>query len=286
MATEELPSTGGTAVPGEAAINVATDPTLGEILVDGNGMTLYMFTKDEPNKSNCSGKCLENWPALVTQGNPTLGEGVDPALVSTATLPDGSLIVTYNGMPLYTFIQDKNPGDVNGQGSNNVWYVVAPDGNPVGYTLPSSTAAATEMPAEGSDYGTEMPGSTPGAAMEGEAVINVATDPTLGEILVDGNGMTLYMYTKDEPNKTNCSGRCLENWPALVTKGKPTLGEGVDSALVGTATLPDGSLIVTYNGMPLYTFIQDKNPGDVTGQDSNNVWYVVSPDGKAVGYTP
>jgi hypothetical protein len=57
----------------------------------------------------------------------------------------------------------------------------------------------------------------------------------------------------------------------------------VDASLVGTAKLADGSLIVTYNKMPLYTWFRDKQPGDTTGQGNKDVWYVVSPDGKAVG---
>ena len=70
--------------------------------------------------------------SLLTQGNPVLGEGVDPTLVGTAILPDGSLIVTYNLMPLYYFIDDLAPGDVTGQNVNQVWFVVSPDGTPVG----------------------------------------------------------------------------------------------------------------------------------------------------------
>ncbi len=239
----------GKAVGKEATINVATDAKLGKILVDDKGMTLYMYTKDEPDKSNCSGKCIEFWPALLTQGHPTLGDGVDASMVGSATLADGSMIVTYNHMPLYYFIKDKAPGETTGQGNNNVWYVVSPDGKAVGK----------------------------------EATINVATDAKLGKILVDDKGMTLYMYTKDEPDKSNCSGKCIEFWPALLTQGHPTLGDGVDASMVGTATLADGSMIVTYNHMPLYYFIKDKAPGDITGQGNNNVWYVVSPDGKAVG---
>lgn len=126
--TEEpgMPPTGE-----EATINVGTDPTLGEILVDGNGMTLYMFANDEPNTVNCTEGCLENWPPLVTQGSPVLGEGVDPTLVGNAPLPDGRMIVTYNSMPLYYYSGDAAPGDVNGQGVGDVWWVVSPEGNPV-----------------------------------------------------------------------------------------------------------------------------------------------------------
>lgn len=250
VATELVAPPAATAPP-EAVINVATDAKLGKFLVDGKGMTLYVFTKDEPDKSNCSGKCIENWPPMLSQGHPTLGEGVDASLVGTASLADGSMVVTYDHMPLYTFFKDKVPGDITGQGSNDVWYVVAPDGKAVGK----------------------------------EATINVAEDPKLGKILVDGKGMTLYMFTKDGPDKSNCSGKCIENWPPLLTQGHPTLGDGVDASMVGTATLADGSLIVTYNHMPLYYWIKDKAPGDTTGQGNNNVWYVVAPDGNSVGFT-
>ena len=117
----------------------------------------------------------------------------------------------------------------------------------------------------------------------GEAVINVVTDPKLGKILVGNNGMTLYIYTKDAPNQSNCSGQCLINWPALVTKGNPTLGAGVDKSLVGTAALADGSKIVTYNKMPLYYWAKDTKAGDTTGQNVGSVWFVISPDGNVVG---
>jgi predicted lipoprotein with Yx(FWY)xxD motif len=237
------------AAAAEATINVVTDPKLGKILVDGKGMTLYMYTKDEANKSNCADACLKSWPPLLTQGTPKLGEGVDPALVGSASLADGSKIVTYNKMPLYYWVKDAKPGDVTGQNVGGVWYVVSPAGKIVGM----------------------------------EATINVVTDPKLGKILVDGKGMTLYMYTKDEANKSNCADACLKNWPALITQGSPKLGEGVDPALVGNATLADGSKIVTYNKMPLYYWVKDAKPGDVTGQNVGGVWYVVAPDGKPIG---
>lgn len=126
-ATVEAP----TAAP-EAVLEVANDPALGPILVGENGLTLYMFTKDTANTSNCTGNCLASWPPLLTQGNPALGAGVDPALVGSAPLADGSSIVTYNQMPLYYWYEDFKPGDTLGQGINDVWYVVSPDGTPVG----------------------------------------------------------------------------------------------------------------------------------------------------------
>jgi predicted lipoprotein with Yx(FWY)xxD motif len=117
----------------------------------------------------------------------------------------------------------------------------------------------------------------------GEAAISVATDPTLGKILVGNNDMTLYIYTKDTPDQSNCTGACLVNWPPLLTKGSPVLGAGVDKSLVGSAALADGTRIVTYNKMPLYYWAKDTKPGDTTGQNVGKVWFVIGPDGKVIG---
>ena len=68
------------------------------------------------------------------------------------------------------------------------------------------------------------PTSTPAAAAFVEPTINVVMDPKLGQILVDGKGMTLYMFTKDEPNKSNCNADCLAKWPPLLTQGSPDAG--------------------------------------------------------------
>jgi predicted lipoprotein with Yx(FWY)xxD motif len=252
----------------EPTINGALDPKLGSILVDGKGMTLYMFTKDETNKSNCNADCLAKWPPLLTQGSPILGAGVDDSKIGSAMLADGTKIVTYNGMPLYYWVNDMKPGDTTGEGVGSVWYVVSPDGKKV------------EEP--GDDKGTETPVAA-AAAAAGEVTLNVYTDPKLGSILVDGKGMTLYMYTVDGPNQSNCTGDCLVKWPPFLTQGNPVLGAGVDDSKIGTAKLADGTLIVTYNGMPLYYWFKDTKPGDTLGQGVGSVWYVVDPDGDPVG---
>ena len=246
----------------EASLSVATDPKLGQILVDSKGMTLYMYTKDVANVSNCSANCLKAWPPLLTQGNPVLGAGVSSSLVGNTKLADGTMIVTYNNMPLYYYAKDTKAGDVTGQDVGKVWYVVAPDGKPVG--MDASAATPT------------------GAAAASDVVIKVATDPKLGKILVDGKGMTLYMFTKDTANVSNCTANCLVLWPPFLTKSNAKAGDGVDASLIGTAKMADGSMIVTYNKMPLYYWASDSKAGDATGQDVGKVWYVVAPGGKAI----
>jgi predicted lipoprotein with Yx(FWY)xxD motif len=107
---------------------VKNDPKLGSFLTDAQGMTLYMFTKDTPGKSNCTGQCLAIWPALLVAqgGKVTLTGGGDQSQLGTITRPDGSTQVTYRNLPLYYYAKDKAPGDTNGQGVGSVWFVVKP----------------------------------------------------------------------------------------------------------------------------------------------------------------
>ena len=146
--------------------------------------------------------------------------------------------------------------------------------------VPTQAPAATSAPTATALSASPTPAVVAAFA---EPTINVADDPKLGKILVDGKGMTLYMYTVDAPNQSNCTGKCLQAWPPLLTQGSPTLGAGVDASLVGTATLADGTKIFTYNKMPLYYWVKDLKAGDTTGQGVGSVWYVVSTDGKVVG---
>ena len=147
-----------------------------------------------------------------------------------------------------------------------------------------SAAASNPTVVSVSPTKTSAPAANPTSAPSVEAVINVVADPKLGNILVGDNGMTLYMFTKDGPDQSNCNAECLAKWPPLLTQGNPTLGEGVEASLVGSASLPDGSKIVTYNKMPLYYWVKDTKPGDTTGQGVGEVWYAVSPLGKVVQF--
>jgi len=127
-AAEESVTESDDAAATEGTLAVA-DSDLGQILVDGEGMTVYLFTNDSPGVSTCEGDCLAAWPPVA--GPATAGEGVDSSLLGTITATDGTTQVTYDGWPLYYWAQDAAPGDVTGQGVNDVWYVVAADGSAV-----------------------------------------------------------------------------------------------------------------------------------------------------------
>lgn len=106
-----------------------SDTDLGTIVVDSEGMTLYVFDNDSEGTSTCTGDCAANWPALT--GEVTAGEGVDENLLGTTERDDGSMQVTYDGLPLYYFAGDQAAGDTNGQAVGDVWWVVAPDGEKI-----------------------------------------------------------------------------------------------------------------------------------------------------------
>lgn len=110
------------------------------------------------------------------------------------------------------------------------------------------------------------------------------SDSDFGQILVDGDGMTLYMFEPDEGGKSTCEGDCLAAWPPV--EGPAEAGQGVDSSLLGTTKAPDGTTMATYNDWPLYYWAKDQQPGDVTGQAVNDVWWVIGPDGEPIEQRP
>lgn len=122
--TEASPTPTGTLVE-------TGDSGLGMILTDANGMTLYFFLNDTSSESTCYDDCAGNWPSFATEGEPQAGAGIDASLLGTTTRTDGTVQITYNGKPLYLFAGDQNPGDTNGQGIGDVWYVASPDGEPI-----------------------------------------------------------------------------------------------------------------------------------------------------------
>lgn len=136
---------------------------------------------------------------------------------------------------------------------------------------------------------TAVPPTEPAAATEPVAttapvgpMLQIGETAALGSFLVDEKGMTLYLFTQDSPNTSTCYDACATAWPPLLAASAPVAGAGVDAALLGLAQRSDGANQVTYNGWPLYYFAQDVQPGDTTGQQVKDVWFVISPAGEAV----
>ena len=141
----------------------------------------------------------------------------------------------------------------------------------------TQTSAASPAP-ESTDTGTA------GIPVTGEPTIHVSQSTTFGPILVDDEGLSLYLFTKDtqDGESSSCNDECAVEWPPLLSQGSPVAGEGVDNTLLGTIIREDGSLQVTYNGWPLYYFAQDATLGDTKGQGLEDIWFRVTPLGEAV----
>ena len=122
-----------TTVSTTTTISVAST-RLGQILVDGSGRTVYLFEADKGKDSTCYDACAQAWPPVNASGAPHATGGASPALLGTTRRKDGTTQVTYAGHPLYYFIADKKPGDMNGQGISQFgakWYVLAPSGKKI-----------------------------------------------------------------------------------------------------------------------------------------------------------
>ena len=106
--------------------------SLGKVIVDRKKRTLYMLSADGKNKSHCSGACATNWPPAKAPKNPKLGAGLKKSKLRVIKRGDGSKQLAYGGHPLYEFIGDSKPGDVNGEGLvefGGVWHAVNKSGH-------------------------------------------------------------------------------------------------------------------------------------------------------------
>lgn len=248
-APADVPADAPAAQPdAQAFVSVGTHPEFGAYLMTSTGLTLYTFNNDAPNVSNCVGQCLELWPAFFTDRTDVIAPTVAgiPGTFGTFPREDGTFHITYNEKPLYFYSLDAAPGDVNGQGVGNVWFIV-----PAGVVSAGSN----------DELGTILTTSS------GMTLYTFSND-TPGVSNCVGQCLDLWpAFTVAAPGDI----------PAAI--------EGIPGEF-GTITRDDGALQVTRSGQPLYLYSQDVAPGDVTGQGVGNVWFVVSLDTVRISSTP
>jgi predicted lipoprotein with Yx(FWY)xxD motif len=235
-----------------AKLEAIKSPNLGSIVTDQNGFTLYRFAKDpiDPPTSNCAQQCASTWPPALVSGSNLGLTGITTSLVGTITRADGSKQLTIGGHPLYRYAMDKAPGETNGQGVGQTWFAVTPSGTQAG----------------------EVPTG---------ATLSVAHSETVGTIVTDADGFTLYRFDHDSahPSASTCTGMCATTWPpAVITSSTVTLS-GVDKSAVGSILRPDGTRQLTVGGWPVYEYSKDTAQGDVNGQGVGGVWAAVTPTG-------
>lgn len=220
-----------------ATVYAQENGKLGNLLVGPKGLTLYMFTKDAPDMSNCYDQCAKNSPPLVVKNAADFVPGINlPGKFGTITRKDGALQVTYNGMPLYYWKDDKVRGDASGEAVGKVWYTVVPEAVAVSNTKDLGDFLVT---ADGMTVYTY--------AKDAAGVSNCTGDCTK-------NWTPLTVGTNDRL----AAGTSIKGKLDMIKRD-------------------DKSIQVTYNGMPLYLAKGDHNPGDVTGSTAGADWALVKP---------
>lgn len=251
-------------VAASGPLTIATGTTsVGTVLTGKDGLTLYIWKKDTtPNSSGCTGGCATAWPPVTVGAGetPVAGAGVTGTL-ATFTRSDGSAQVSYNGAALYYFASDTKAGDATGQGKGD-FFVATPGG------AAGSPAASPAVSGAG--------GST--------VTIGMATAGTVS-YLTGADGKALYVFKKDSAGSSACtSSDCVGAWPPLsvATGQTAAAGSGV-TGTVATFARADGSMQVSYNGLPLYYFSGDAKSGDTNGVGVSPDWSLASPKTKG-GY--
>ncbi len=240
-----------------ANIVVNNHPDLGNLLTDGAGNTLYFFTRDaEAGVSSCNGGCANAWPIFYLE-NPVVGNGLDSTDFSTISRDDGSLQTAYKGWPLYYYQNDSTPGDIQGEGVNDVWFVAKPD-----YTIMLMDNQLRGL--DGVNYN--------GMYQPGDEIVQYFTD---------AHGRTLYFFVNDTENKNNFTNEDFSNdniWPIYgdSTLIVPTTLDTSLFALIDVFGRPQ----LTYKGWPLYYFGADSLRGLNLGVSvpSPGVWPVAIKD--------
>ena len=236
-------------------------------------------------------KTLPRRAALVVFACSALASAATPQLTWRPDARLGTILTGDKGMTLYLYTKD-TPGVTNCYGQcaaawppllsdtlpklpsgmpGKVTLVERKDGTqqvayngwPLYYWVRDQKAGDTT----GQDVGKVWYAVNPGP------VVSTAKSGELGEHLVAPGGMTLYRYTRDAAGTSTCTDTCAVNWPPYLTAYLPA----EKGSKLGTTARKDGALQVTYDGQPLYFWIKDSKPGDTTGQNVGQVWFVVKP---------
>ncbi len=252
---------------GQATVS-ATSTKYGRVLVVGSGAyagcSLYLLTSDQLRAINGADFACSNddnpihaacdtvlWPALLTNGAPIAGPGINPTLLGTVTRSDlpglGTVQqVTYAGMPLYRFFLDEVPGETEGANlfdpvtdPTGTWYLIDP---------------SRGQPATGT---AEIDVETAPLTGAGHDATVVAARMNNDFSLFPNATFPVYTLSPDT-NKSACQDACAAFiWPPVLTSSRPEAGPGIDQHALGIIVRPDGTHQVTYNGKPLYLFNRD-----------------------------
>lgn len=282
---------------GPATVSVGWTPDYGRVLVVGSGAyqgcSLYLLTSDQLHALNGAPyACSDNpnvknkpcdtilWPALLTEGAPIAGPGVNPRLLGTVTrtdlgLPGASSVqqVTYAGMPLYRFFRDVSAGDTAGANLNDpvssppgIWYLLNPRGG-----IPATGQAELELES---------------APLDGTGPVETVLAARMNNDYTPFQNQPFPVYTlnrdrgswwggvriHERERESACQAQCAVFWPPVLTSGWPEAGAGVDQRAIGVIVRRDGSTQVTYHGRPLYLFNGDAYTGGASPVGAQGIY--------------
>jgi predicted lipoprotein with Yx(FWY)xxD motif len=253
---------------GPATVSAETKAPFGKVLVVGSGAydgcSLYLLTSDQLHMLSGGATpygCSDNandlgapcdtvlWPALLTDGPPIAGPGINPTLLGTVTRTDIAGLpavqqVTYAGQPLYRFLFDESSDEVEGANlfdpvtsPPGTWYLVDPSRG-----LPATGTAQLQLETA------PLNGSGP------DETVLAATMSNDFSLFANGApSFPVYTSTADSGHTSACQGACAAaDWQPVLTSGRPQAGAGVNQQAVGIIVRPDGAHQVTYNDHPLY----------------------------------
>jgi predicted lipoprotein with Yx(FWY)xxD motif len=303
-----------TAAPtGPATVSAASN-AYGRVLVIGSGeysgCSLYVLTTDEMHTLT-SGKapfaCTDStanafkascdtvlWPALLTDGAPIAGRGVNPTLLGTVARTDvlpGTSVqqVTYGGLPLYRMIFDDAPGQTTGATMldpvtvpQGMWYLVDPiQGRPApGQALIGQETAPVYQNGKSTGISATVLAVSESTGLSGEV--------NAGGIADGPVSVPVYTFSLDKGHQSACQGMCAMYWSPVLTSMSPEAGAGVDRDQLGIIVRPNGTHQVTFDGHPLYMFHADASlplvtpayPPNINGagvQAFGGAWQAVQP---------
>ncbi|SMD32785.1 Secreted repeat of unknown function [Reichenbachiella faecimaris] len=246
-------------VEANSMIKLYNDATLGDVLTDANGVTLYVFAKDVAGSSNCTEGCLDSWPIFYAK-EAEISSGLESADFGVITHANGAKQTTYKGWPLYYYApagdgELEAANNTSGEAIGGVWFVAKPN-----YTIMYANAQLVGNDGKNytSDYA-EGDGST--------------------AYFVNSQGRTIYTFASDSKDTNNFTASDFSNdgvWP-VYTKELDAVVSSIDMADFGTIDV-FGESQVTYKGWPLYYYGQDTERGDTKGVSvpSPGVWPIVN----------
>jgi len=280
--------------PTGPATVAAASTAYGKVLVVGSGdhagCSLYVLTSDQLHAmTSAPFACSDNanplgapcdsilWPALLTDGAPIAGPGVNPTLLGTVTrddMPFGGSVqqVTYAGLPLYRFIFDEDPGETEGANlfdpltsPTGTWYLVDPSRG-----RPATGQAHLQL-------------ETAPLAGDGSSETVLAAVMNNDFSLFPDASFPVYTLSTDSGPKSACQGLCALFWQPVLTSARADAGPNVDQHALGSIVRSDGNHQVTYNDKPLYLFVGDAyiaglpeigGPASINGAGAVTPWGV------------